>query len=53
MNAIDLKLNILDSVMPDAPNTEKFDILFEIPGLLKLERIHSNDACSAEGFWYD
>lgn len=36
---------------PDASGSERFDMLLDIPGTLRLERIHSNDAKSED--WYD
>ena len=45
--------NFLDSPCPKTEGAEIFDLIFEHPPFLRLERIHSNNARSAENFWYD
>ena len=49
-----LEGNFLESsVCPDFEGEERIDVMLEIPGKLKMERIHSNNSKSEEGYWYD
>ncbi len=43
--------NLLNSDCPP-PGEERLSVLLELPGL-RLERIHSCEASSPSGFWYD
>jgi len=43
--------NLLGGVLP-SPGSESTTVLLQTPHW-RLERIHSNQACSPDGFWYD
>ena len=43
--------NLLNQPLPPA-GQEQTEVLLQTPGF-RLERIHSNAACSPQGFWYD
>ena len=38
---------------PEVEGEERIDVILEIPGKFKMERIHSNNSKSEEGYWYD